>query len=75
MSRTKHYEAAEYWVSSKDRSVPTFSSSNAPLLDDPRLDEIARAQVHATLALVDVMERVLEELAARRQPTSGNEGE
>jgi hypothetical protein len=35
--------------------------------------EVAQAQVHATLALVDVMRELLAELAAGRQRESGSQ--
>ena len=64
-----HYARAKYLVGRKDkRTGPRLYG-----LRDATSEEIAQAQVHATLALVDVMRELLSELAAERQRGSDSQ--
>lgn len=66
-----HYGEAEHLVGDKDRDSglrPADRHMRAALNE-----EVAQAQVHATLALVDVMRELLSELAAWRQRDSGSQ--
>ena len=66
-----HYARAKYLVGRKDKRI------GRRLPGDQRRDatdqEIAQAQVHATLALVDVMREFLPELVAMRQRDSDSQ--
>jgi hypothetical protein len=60
-----HYARAKHLVGRKDKRVgPRLPGGQRREATD---QEIAQAQVHATLALVDVMRELLDEIAAGRQ--------
>ena len=60
-----HYARAKYLVGRKAKRVgPRLPGGQ---LREATSEEVAQAQVHATLALVDVMRELLSELAAGRQ--------
>jgi len=63
-----HYARAKYLVGRKAKR----KGPGVPGLRDATDQEIAQAQVHATLALVDVMKELLSELVAghQREPDS-----
>jgi hypothetical protein len=63
-----HYARAKYLVGRKDKRAGRRIPGDQ--LRDATGEEIAQAQVHATLALVDVMKELLAELAAGRQRDS-----
>ena len=63
-----HYARAKYLVGRKAK--PTGLGLRLPRHRDATDQEIAQAQVHATLALVDVMRELLSELVAGRQRDS-----
>jgi hypothetical protein len=66
-----HYAKAKYLVGRKGkRTGPRIYGGQEREATD---QEIAQAQVHATLALVDVMRDLLAELAAGRQSESGSQ--
>ena len=66
-----HYARAEYLVRRKDsRPGPRPPESH---MRDASNEEVTQAQVHATLALVDVMRELLSELVAWRQGDSGSQ--
>jgi len=60
-----HYARAKYLVGRKAKRVGPRVPGDQ--LRDATDQEIAQAQVHATLALVDVMRELTSELAAGRQ--------
>jgi hypothetical protein len=66
-----HYARAKYLVGRKAKRVgPRLPGGQ---LRDATDEEIAQAQVHATLALVDVMRELLSELTAGRQRDSDSQ--
>jgi hypothetical protein len=65
-----HYARAKYLVGRKAKRAGRIPGGQ---LRDATSEEIAQAQVHATLALVDVMRELLSELAAGRQRDSGSQ--
>jgi hypothetical protein len=66
-----HYARAKYLVGLKGkRRGPRLPGGQ---LRDATDQEIAQAQVHATLALVDVMRELLSELVAGRQRESDSQ--
>jgi hypothetical protein len=64
-----HYEEAEYLLGRKDS--PSFGIS-ARFDRAATTEEVAKAQVHATLALTDVLTKLLAEMSARRGDGSGS---
>jgi hypothetical protein len=66
-----HYARAKYLVGRKDKRVGHRLPGDQ--LRDATDQEIAQAQVHATLALVDVMTELLSELVAERQRDSDSQ--
>lgn len=71
MADESHYARAKYLVGRKDKRVgPRIPGGQ---LRDATDKEVAQAQVHATLALVDVMRELLAELAAVRQRDLGSQ--
>jgi allophanate hydrolase subunit 2 len=60
-----HYARAKYLVGRKAKRIGPRVPGDR--LRDATDQEIAQAQVHATLALVDVMRELTSELAAGRQ--------
>ena len=63
-----HYARAKYLVGRKAKKAgPRIPGSQ---VREATAEEIAQAQVHATLALVDVMRELLSEIAAGRQRDS-----
>lgn len=66
-----HYARAKYLVGLKAKHTgPRLPGGQ---LRDATDQEIAQAQVHATLALVDVMRELLSELVAGRERESGSQ--
>jgi allophanate hydrolase subunit 2 len=63
-----HYARAKYMVGRKDKRIGHRIPGGQ--LRNATDQEIAQAQVHATLALVDVMRELLSELVAGRQRES-----
>ena len=63
-----HYARAKYLVGRKDKRAGGRIPGGQ--VREATGEEIAQAQVHATLALVDVMRELLSELAAERQRDS-----
>jgi hypothetical protein len=74
VSSTDHYRAAEYLLEEKRSGVAPRSSQRPPDLGSkpPTAEEVVQAQAHATLALVDVAEKLLAELVTLRQHLSGS---
>jgi hypothetical protein len=78
VSSTNHYGAAEHLLEAKNpgNDIPvhplTRLGHNQPVMRPPTPQEIAQAQAHATLALVNVAEKLLAELVALRQHLSGS---
>jgi hypothetical protein len=66
-----HYARAKYLVGRKAKRIAARVPGGQ--LRDATDQEIAQAQVHATLALVDVMREFLSELDAGRQRESGSQ--
>ena len=66
-----HYARVKYLVGRKDKHVRSRIPGGQ--LREATDAEIAQAQVHATLALVDVMRELLSELAAERQRDSDSQ--
>jgi hypothetical protein len=66
-----HYAMAKYLIGRKDKRIGRRLPGGQ--LRDATDQEIAQAQVHATLALVDVMRELLSELVAGRQPGSDSQ--
>jgi hypothetical protein len=66
-----HYARAKYLVGRKDKRVGRRIPGGQ--LREATDEEIAQAQVHATLALVDVMRELLSELVAERQRGSDSQ--
>ena len=66
-----HYAKAKYLVGRKDKRIGHRLPGGQ--LRSATDQEIAHAQVHATLALVDVMRELLSELTAGRQRESGTQ--
>jgi hypothetical protein len=66
-----HYARAKYLIERKDKRVGHRLPGDQ--LRDATDQEIAQAQVHATLALVDVMKELLSELVAGRQRDSDSQ--
>ena len=64
-----HYAKAKYLVGRKPKG-PRLPGGH---VRDATDQEVAQAQVHATLALVDVMRELLSELAAVRQRDSDSQ--
>jgi hypothetical protein len=64
-----HYAKAKYLVGRKAK----HGGPRHPGQRDATGEEIAQAQVHATLALVDVMRELLSELVAERQRDSDSQ--
>ena len=66
-----HYTRAKYLVGRKAKRIgPRVPGGQ---LRDATDQEIAQAQVHATLALVDVMRELLSEVVAGRQRESDSQ--
>lgn len=63
-----HYARAKYLVGRKGKRYGPRNPGGQ--LRDATGEEIAQAQVHATLALVDVMRELLSELATERHRDS-----
>jgi hypothetical protein len=71
MTSTEHYQTAEKLMQRKAlRHNPV--GLEPPEDRPPTPEEIAQAQVHATLSLVNVTEGLLHELSTLRQHLSGN---
>jgi hypothetical protein len=66
-----HYARATYLVRRKDKRMGRRLPGDQ--LRDATAQEIAQAQVHATLALVDVMRELLSELVVMRQRDSDSQ--
>jgi hypothetical protein len=66
-----HYARAKYLVGRKDKGAGRRIPGGH--VRDATDQEVAQAQVHATLALVDVMRELLSELAAVRQRDSDSQ--
>ena len=66
-----HYASAKYLVGRKDKRYGPRNPGGQ--LRDATDQEIAQAQVHATLALADVMRELLSELVAGRQRGSDSQ--
>ena len=66
-----HYAKAKYLVGRKGKRIGHRIPGGQ--VREATDQEIAQAQVHATLALVDVMRELLSELTAGRQRESGTQ--
>lgn len=65
-----HYARAKYLVGRKAKGADRLHGGGLREATD---EEIAQAQVHATLALVDVMRELVSELAAERHSDSDSQ--